>query len=271
MIAERSQEKSAGVDRPIGVRRFSITRAHYLVGTLLLFLSMAFLHGQETAAPHLLHRGTQTDLIVDGRPFIILGGQAQNSSASNLDDIEVVYRALDAIHANTAEIPLSWNLIEVSPGRYDYHLIDGAIEGARRHHLKLIFLWFGSEKNATISYAPNWIKTNRAKYFRARDARGEEIDAVSPFCREALKEEALAFSAVMRHVREIDQHEQTVIMVQVENETGLMHTDRDYSEPANQAFAAQAPSNLLTYLREHRESLTPAMSDAWKQSGDRTS
>jgi beta-galactosidase GanA len=221
--------------------------------------------------PSLVRDGDRTDLLVNGSPFIILGGQAQNSSASTIDDIEVVYRALNAIHANTAEIPLSWNLIEDQPGHFDFHLIDGAIEGARRHHLKLIFLWFGSEKNATLSYVPIWIKTGRKTYFRARDERGEEIKAISPFCQELLKAETLAFSSVMRHVREVDEHDNTVIMVQVENETGLMHTDRDYSEPADQAFSSGTPSDLLKYLEEHRENLMPAMAEAWKQSGYRKS
>ena len=240
-----------------------------LFGTLLL-ISMTC-QAQESAGeiPRLVHDGDRTDLLVDGSPFIILGGQAQNSSASNLDDIEVVYRALNAIHANTAEIPLSWNLIEDQPGQFDYHLIDGAIEGARHHHLKLIFLWFGSEKNATFSYVPTWIKTDRKTYFRARDERGEETNAISPFCQELLKTETLAFSSVMRHIREVDKHDHTVIMVQVENETGLMHTDRDYSEPANGAFSSEVPSDLLKYLDEHRGHLMPAMAEAWRQASYR--
>lgn len=242
-----------------------------LLSGLLFILPGLHCRAQDSVPeiPHLLHEGTRVQLVVDGSPYIILGGQAQNSSASSADDIEVVYRALDAIHANTAEIPLSWNLIEVQPGRFDYHLVDDAIEGARRHHLKLIFLWFGSEKNATFSYVPTWIKTDRKTYFRARDERGEEINAISPFCQELLRAEAGAFSSVMRHIREVDQHGSTVILMQVENETGLMNTDRDYSERANQAFASPVPSNLLTYLQEHRENLTPVMSEAWKRSGYR--
>jgi beta-galactosidase GanA len=270
MIVEGSAEKSAGSARRTGATLFSTARAHRFVGTVLLFFSIAFLHGQETPAPYLSHQGTQTDLIVDGQPFIILGGQAQNSSASNPDDIEVVYRSLDAIHANTAEIPISWNLTEVEPERFDYHLIDAAIEGARRHHLRLIFLWFGSEKNATLSYVPTWIKTDRKRYFRALDERGEEINAVSPFCEELLKTESRAFSSVMRHIREVDHDKHTVIMVQVENETGLMHTDRDYSARATQAFESQAPAELLNYLQQHRATLAPAMAEAWKGSGYRT-
>ena len=95
---------------------------------------------QDGGVPHLVLEEEHAGLLVDGSPYLILGGQARNSSASNLQDVEVVYRALDAMHANTAEIPLSWNLLESKPGQFDFHLVDGAIEGARRHHLKLVYL-----------------------------------------------------------------------------------------------------------------------------------
>jgi beta-galactosidase GanA len=222
---------------------------------------------QDGGVPHLVLEEEHTRLLVDGSPYLILGGQARNSSASNLQDVEDVYSALDAMHANTAEIPLSWNLLEREPGQFDFHLVDGVIEGARRHHLKLVPLWFGTAKNATFSYVPDWIKRDRATYFRARDARGDEMDAISPFCEAALKADQRAFSAVMRHIREFDQHDHTVILMQVENETGLTHTDRDYSTAATKAFATQPPSDLLSYLQEHRETLAPALESAWKQAG----
>ncbi len=237
---------------------------------ILVFIASAA-QAQNEAIPRLAREANRTQLLVDGNPFIMLGGQAGNSSASNLEDVEVVYRALDAVHANTAEIPLSWNLLEREQRKFDFRLVDGAIEGARRHHLKLVFLWFGTAKNATFSYVPDWIKSDRKTYFRARDARGEEMDAISPFCEAALKLDQRAFSAVMRHIREFDGRDHTVILMQVENETGLIHTDRDYSVAATQAFAVQVPSDLMAYLQEHNEDLTPALQGAWKQSGNRKS
>jgi beta-galactosidase GanA len=236
----------------------------------LILVSIASVaQAQNDAIPRLAREANRTQMLVDGNPFIMLGGQAGNSSASNLEDVEVAYRALDAVHANTAEIPLSWNLLERKPGRFDFQLVDGVIEGARRHHLKLVFLWFGTAKNATFSYVPDWIKSDRITYFRARDARSEEMDAISPFCEAALKLDQRAFSAIMRHIREFDERDHTVILMQVENETGLIHTDRDYSAAATQAFVVQVPSDLMAYLQEHHEDLTPALQGAWKQAGYR--
>ena len=182
-------------------------------------------------------KGTQ--LLVDGSPFIILGAQSGNTSASNLHDIEVVYRDLDAVHANSATIPISWNLLEPKPGQFEFHLVDGAIEGARRHHLKLKLLWFGTSKNGLMGFTPDWIKTDRTSYFRVRDAKGDEQYAISPFSTSALKADQRAFSALMSHIREFDQQDHTVIMMQVENEDCLYPEDRDYSAAANRAFAVQ--------------------------------
>jgi hypothetical protein len=254
----------------------AVRRAHLIRG---LWGCMALVHmliavpswGQSEAMPRLLRDGGHIQLMVDGNAFLMLGGQARNSSASNLGDVEVVYNTLESMHANTAEIPLSWNQLEASPGKFDFHLVDGAIEGARRHHLKLIFLWFGTTKNATFSYVPDWIKRDRTTYFRARDARGEEMDAISPFCNAALKADQQAFSATMHHIREFDGHDHTVILIQVENETGLIRTDRDYSTIATRAFEAPVPSRLVTYLEENRDHLTVPLQSAWMQSGYRES
>lgn len=225
------------------------------------------LQAQDSSAPALVHKGEQTQLIVDGRPFIMLGGEAGNSSGSNPEDMEAVYRALDAIHANTAEMPLSWNLIEPEPGKYDFHLLDAAVGGARRHQLKLVFLWFGSTKNATLSYVPDWIKRDRKTYFRIRNSRGQELAALSPFCDAALRLDERAFAAIMQHIRDIDQHDHTVIMMQVENETGLPGTDRDYSPQATESFEGPVAENVMKYLERNRNSLTPELQSAWKAAG----
>lgn len=146
MFTERTTDTMLKQTRQVTKTGSHMALVACFIVSLLLLSSSALFRGQETAAPHLSHRGVQTDFIVDGQPFIMLGGQAQNSSASNLEDIETVYQALDAVHANTAEIPLSWNLIEPEQGKFDFHLLDGAVTGARRHGLKLVFLWFGTTR-----------------------------------------------------------------------------------------------------------------------------
>jgi len=234
-----------------------IKSAKLLVLSVFLASSLQSIGQQQgqTGTPALVMKDGVADLMVDGQPFIILGGQAGNSGASNLADVDRVYSVLNQIHANTAEIPISWNLLEPQPGKYDYSLVDGAIEHARTHKLHLIFLWFGTTKNATLSYVPSWIKIDRTKYFRVRNAYGRETEAISPFCVAALKEDQTAFSGLMNHIKEFDGRDHTVLMMQVENETGMLGTDRDYSSEGSRYFEEQVPSEVIDYVQGHKASL----------------
>src|SRR5579885_2192071 len=132
-------------------------------------------------APQLVHTGSKYQLQVDGHPFIILGGQAHNSSASNPEDLTPVWNSLVAMHANTAEVPIYWELIEPRPGQFDFHLIDDIIQGARSHGLRLVLLWFGTWKNGAMTYTPTWIKEDQTKYFRGRKCRGKPHGVLFPF------------------------------------------------------------------------------------------
>lgn len=99
--------------------------------------------------------------MVDGKPFLILGGQVHNSSASNPDDLEPAWKSLVGLHANTAEVPLYWELTEPEPGQFDFHLVDEVVAVARRNWLWLVLLWFGSWKNGEMHYTLGWIKRDR--------------------------------------------------------------------------------------------------------------
>lgn len=221
--------------------------------------------------PQLIRTGTHYQLRVDGKPYIILGGQSQNSSASNPKDLIPVWKSLVAMHANTAEIPVSWELIEPAPGRFDFHTVDAVIQGARRHGLHLVLLWFGTWKCRSSSYIPAWMKENPTKYFQVINEEGRPIDAISPFCVVAERADEAAFAALMAHIKRVDGTEHTVIMVQVENEVGPGYTDRDYSPQATRQYESSVPTRLMTYLQAHRSHLMPTLRKAWSQSDFRTS
>jgi hypothetical protein len=215
--------------------------------------------------PRLVHTGSHYQLLVDGKPFLMLGGQAYNSSASNPQDLDPVWRSLVSMHANTAEVPLSWELVEPQPEHFDFTLIDSIIQGARKNHLRVVLLWFGTWKNGAMTYVPEWVKKNPTKYSRVRNELGQPMQIISPFCDAALEADAQAFAAVMRHIKSVDQTQRTVIMMQVENETGLLGTDRDYSPEATQQYKSQVPPTLMTYLKAHRDHLMPALEAAWSE------
>ncbi len=215
--------------------------------------------------PQIVHTGSHYQLLVNGKPYLMLGGQAHNSSASNPIDLEPVWKSLVAMHANTAEVPIYWELVEPQPGHFDFRLIDSIIQGARRHGLHLVLLWFGTWKNGNMSYTPAWIKEDPSKYFRVRNEVGQPIDVISPFCAAAREADERAFAAVMQHIKSVDESERTVIMVQVENETGLVGTDRDYSPQATVKYESQVPAALMSYLEAHRGHLMPALESAWAE------
>ena len=181
-------------------------------------------------------------LYVNDKPFFCKAGEIHNSSASDLEFMkENVWPNLRGLHMNSVIVPVYWEVIEETEGVYDFSSVDGLILQAREEEMKLIFLWFGLWKNAESMYVPAWMKQEPEKYFRAEKVNGDRMTTISPLCDAAVEKDALAFTALMRHIREFDEEQQTVIVIQVENEIGLLGTDRDYSAAAKAAFAANIP------------------------------
>jgi len=195
--------------------------------------------------PHIAkdERGIKT-LYVDGKPYICLAGELHNSSSSNIEYMESeVWKYLDGSHINTILLPVAWETIEAVEGTFDFSIVDALISQARAHNIKLIILWFGLWKNAESFYTPEWVKRDRVKYFRALQYGGIPSDSISPLCNAAVDADAKAFAALMKHIREID-NDHTVIMMQVENEIGLIRSERDFSDAANAAYAAEIPESM---------------------------
>jgi len=241
------------------------------MGLILMATLCGFAAEGTRPIPRLERTGNQYRLLVDGQPFLMLGGQAHNSSASNPQDLEPVWRSLVGIHANTAEVPLYWELIEPEPGKFDFHLVDEILAGARRNGLRLVFLWLASWKNGEMHYTPEWVKRDRGKFRRVVGPRGEELMILSPLCEAARDADARAFAALMQHIRSVDEPDRTAIMMQVENETGLLGTNRDYSEEASRLFRAAVPAELMAYLDRHRDGLSASLQAAWSEASFRKS
>lgn len=220
---------------------------------------------------HLRRQGNATQLIVDGKPFLILGGELGNSSASNLDYLKPIWPKLVRMNLNTVLAPVYWDLMESEDGKFDFTLVDGLIKGAREHNLRLVLLWFGSWKNSMSCYAPAWVKTDQQRFPRARLKSGQAMEILSAFNGANRDADARAFAELMRHIRKVDSEAHTVIMVQVENEVGMLTDARDYSAVANQAFGQQVPKELIDYLKKHKDTLIPEFRQVWEASDFKTS
>ncbi len=230
------------------------------------------IHPQITSSiPHLGMHGTATQLIVHDKPFLMLGGELGNSSASDLKYMAPVWPKLKAMRLNTILLPTSWELIEPREGEFDFAHLDELLASARTNDMKVVVLWFGSWKNSMSCYAPVWVKTNQERFPRARTRDGKAVEILTPFSDENKNADARAFARLMKHLREVDGRLNTVVMIQVENEIGMIPEARDYSAQAEQVFTGQVPTELLAYLEKNKDSLTEELHRAWNGTGMRTS
>ena len=196
--------------------------------------------------PKLISRDGRQMLTVDGAPYLILGAQVNNSSAWPAM-LPKVWPAIADVHANTAVVPIAWEQIEPTEGRFDFSFLDQLLREAREHNVRLVLLWFGTWKNNGPNYAPEWVKLNNKRFPRLVDATGKTFNSLSPHTPATLQADKKAFVAFMRHLREADsQH--TVIMVQVQNEAGTYGAVRDFSPTAQKLFNAAVPAKLTRAL-----------------------
>lgn len=200
-------------------------------------------------APKIVQKDGRYALMVDGRPYLILGAQINNSS-SWPSALPHVWPALADMHANTVEAPVYWEQIEPQSGTFDFTNVDDLVHQAREHHLHLVLLWFGTWKNGQMHYAPTWVKTDTARYPRMINSHGEPIDVLSANSTANRDADKAAFTALTKHLQTVDGEQHTILMIQVENESGAIGTVRDYSAMANQQFAQQVPTKLIAALHQ---------------------
>jgi len=241
--------------------------------------------------PHLRKQGTATQMIVDGKPFLMLAGELANNSATSLDYMKPVWPRLVDSKLNTVLAGVSWGQLEPAEGKFDFTIVDGVIQEARNHNLHLALLWFASWKNGMSSYPPPWVKKDFERFPRAQIAEGAapwpvltisdvprvkvtgnlSIELLSPLSEANREADARAFAALMRHVKAVDGNKHTVILIQVENEVGMQGDSRDRSPAAAQAFAGPVPKELMDYLQQHKATLIPEFRKVWAAAGFKTS
>ncbi|MDE3200232.1 MAG: DUF5597 domain-containing protein [Acidobacteriota bacterium] len=225
--------------------RFTRTFAWAAVFSLgLVACQPALAQLTSTQAPRLIQKDGRFAFLVDGKPFLMLGGQIHNSSAWP-SELPQVWKSMEALNANTVEAPVYWEQMEPVEGKFDFANVDAVVLGAREHHLHAVLLWFGTWKNGNNHYVPTWVKTDDKRFPRVIRPDGTPIDVLSPLGKETLAADKAAFAALMRHLKEIDGTDHTVIAMQVENESGNVGSVRDNSAEANKLFAGPVPAEML--------------------------
>ncbi|UIJ47295.1 DUF5597 domain-containing protein [Sphingomonas cannabina] len=197
---------------------------------------------EATPIPQLVTRGGRHALLVDGAPFLILGAQVNNSS-NYPEPLSTAWPLLDRIHANTVEVPIAWQQVEPEEGRFDLSFLQNLLDQARAHDKRVVLLWFGTWKNTAPGYMPAWAKLDNKRFPRMKDRAGKDHYVHTPLARTTLEADKRAFVKVMEYLRDHDP-QNTVIMVQPENEVGSYRLPRDYSAAANRLFAQPIPPAL---------------------------
>ncbi|KAH6995477.1 glycoside hydrolase superfamily [Ilyonectria sp. MPI-CAGE-AT-0026] len=211
--------------------------------------------GKTPQHPHLQHDENGTRLIVKGKPFLMLAGELHNSSLSSARYMAGIWPAMKKQSINTLLGSVSWEQIEPIEGIFDFSELDKVILGAREHDMHLVLLWFGAYKNASSIYAPPWVKKNSERFPRARsiEAGGGRniLDVITPLSEQCAEADAKAFGKLLTHLKDFDADHSTVLMVQVENEPGILGDSRDRSSLAEAVFREPVPESLLHHLADN--------------------
>ncbi len=225
----------------------------------------------EQPIPHLEKRGNVTQLIVEGKPYLALACELMNSSASSREFMKPYWSKLKEGGINTVLAVVTWEEIEPVEGTYDFTVVDYLLEDARANDLKLALLWFGSWKNGYTSYTPKWVKTDTQRFPLALTKDGKQLSILSTLNQASWEADAKAYGALMQHLAEVDRTEQTVVMMQIENEVGLHGYTRDYRPEAIEAFNGPVPQQLIDHLVANKDNLLPETLESWSKSGYKTS
>lgn len=230
-----------------------------LISLLLCILTMG---AQAQRQPRLEHRDNSTArIVVNDRPMLMIGGELGNSSASTPEDVKRTFSHLHKMGLNTVLVPVSWELIEPQEGEFDMGTLDVILSEARHNELKVVLLWFGAWKNSMSCYAPEWFKRDVKRFPRAHTSEGVPVEEASSLSKNVLEADKRAFCHVMAYLRDHDALEQTVIMVQVENEIGMIEVPRDYSADATRMYQSAVPKQLTDYLKRNQKSLHPYLKE----------
>jgi hypothetical protein len=201
---------------------------------------------------------------VNGKPFFPLGGQSTNSSGYNEKESERAFEVIKLMHGNTLEIPVYWDIVEPEEGKFDFTMVDKLLASARRFEVKLILLWFATWKNGNMDYTPAWVKSNPKRFHRVISQTGKDVWNLSSHCKANVDADKKAFIAFCKYIKAKDSIDQTVIGIQIQNESGIIGSDRDYGPDGQKVWETPVPAIILNSLKKAGKG---RVYDIWQKNG----
>lgn len=204
-----------------------------------------------TDYPHFNKINGVETLVVNSEPYLAFAGEIHNSSASSLEYMNLnIWSKLEELNLNTVLLPIYWEMIESTEGQYQFEYVANIIDQARENNKKVILLWFGLWKNGMSTYVPEWMKKNREDYPFIESKYGEQIYSISPMSGKAVEKNSLVFGELMAFIKSYDSSEQTVLMVQIENEIGSLGTDFDYASNQVELLDSMVPADVESFSNQ---------------------
>lgn len=237
-----------------------------LFSTFLLLFCSTMLMAQTPAKLEKI--GNAIRLVQDGKPLLMLSGELHNSTSSTPKAFEAALKTAKAMGLNSVIASVSWEQIEPEEGTFDFTPIDNVLRLAYKYNMPLGLIWFASYKNGESSYAPMWVKKDTKRFFRAIDDKGDVMTTISPFCKEAVKADANAYSHLMQHIKENDTN-RLIRIIQLENEMGLF-TDIDHQKTALKAYQSEVPEEVISYIKRNEKTLEKLLLKKWTDNGRKT-
>lgn len=201
---------------------------------------------EQKVLPKIVTENGKHAFMVDGKPFLLLAAQT-NNSANYPSQLKDVWPVVEKLHANTLGIPVAWEQIEPIEGQFDFSYLDALIAQAQERNIKVVLLWFATWKNNAPHYAPAWVKLDNERFPRVKTKDGKVLNSLSPHSQNTLEADKKAFKRLMQYLKQNDPNH-NVIMVQVQNEVGTYGTKRDFSETAQAIFEQPVPQALVEGL-----------------------
>ncbi len=217
----------------------------------------------QISLPHLERRGEATRLIVNGKPYLVLGGETDGPSSKQrrLYGADLAEK-LAAMHPNTVLVPVAWETIEPEEGKFDFSNVDGLIKGAHDNNLR----WYAvAAAGRTPIEMAGWSRARSDTIPPRRDGATAAAPAALPFLHRRRARCRSAPTPGWRRHRARSTATGRVLFVQVENEVADPAVARSFG-PGRGRPGAAVPDAMWLHRRAPHP-LNPRTGTAWRRSG----